>query len=201
MPGASCSGRGPDRARKGWGRGPQSSRELIPAAPMWPAQVPEPGPASVGGGRIPALSALAGSRARGRLRGRSPRPAAGGPPRGDAGPSTRTSPRALVPSRRRLRMSGPLAPPPGPAHRLPACPARPALSAADPPGPRGPLPAPAPAQPWSPRRGRLSAPSPPTSPRAGLRPGAQAEPGSLCAAPTSEAVAVGSAATTAGAAA
>lgn len=79
MPGASFSGRGPDRLDKACGagsEGPRSSQELIPAATAWPSQVRGPSPASVGGRRSPARPALAGSKARGRRRERSPRPAA-----------------------------------------------------------------------------------------------------------------------------
>lgn len=89
-------------------------------ATAWLAQVREPGPASVGGGLAPARPALAGSRARGRLRGRSPRPAAG-----------RASTRRPVPFRPQVPAgSGPQpqaprdvwapAPAPGPARRPPA---------------------------------------------------------------------------------
>ena len=64
-PGAEPTGRaGPDRGT------------TIGAA-VWLAQVSEPGTASVGGGLAPARPALAVSRARGCLRGRSPRPTDG----------------------------------------------------------------------------------------------------------------------------
>lgn len=89
-------------------------------ATVWLAQVSEPGTASVGGGLAPARPALAGSRARGRLRGRSPRPTASRASTRRPVPFRPQVPAGSGPQPQAPRDVWPPSPAPGPARRPPA---------------------------------------------------------------------------------